>query len=93
MGDRAKAERQIAILKESSKEGSVTIDGIGIIYCGLGDMDSFYEYAFRALDFQFLSVSTIRYSPLVAKAREDPRMSKLLLQKYARTFANKSETA
>jgi adenylate cyclase len=89
MGDRAKAEQEIAILQQSAKEGSVSMNGIAIIYSALGDMDAFFEYASRALDLHVISVGLMRFSPLLAKAREDPRMSELL-GKYERISSKRT---
>lgn len=77
-GDKPKAEKEIATLEEFAKKGSTAINGIAHIYYALGDLDTFFKYAFRALHNHSLSLVMIRFSPLLAKAREDPRMAELL---------------
>ena len=82
-GDREKAMRIIKVLEKSAAAGAVTINGEALIYCALGDMDNFFELEQKAGDSHRLSVSVLRYSPLAARARQDPRTRKLL-EKFER---------
>jgi len=82
-GDPEKASKVIELLEGSSEEGSVTINGIGLIYYALGDLDRFFQQMKKSKEAHTLSVSILRYSPLVAKARGDPRMGELL-EDYSR---------
>jgi adenylate cyclase len=84
-GNIEKAQEIIEQLNESSKQGAVTLDGIGIIYCALGDLDKFFLQMQRSIEAHTISLMIIRYSPLVAKARSDPRMQGLL-EIYENTY-------
>ncbi len=77
-GDEKKAREMIEALDERSRRGSVTMDGIGIIYCALGDLDSFFAQMQKSMDAHTIALSVLRYSPLVTKARADPRLQELL---------------
>jgi adenylate cyclase len=77
-GDSEKAKQIIKRLNELSEEGSVTINGIGIIYYALGDLDSFFKQMMKSKEAHTITIDILRYSPLVARARDDPRMQQLL---------------
>ncbi len=77
-GDTVKARQIIKQLNEFSEEGSVTINGIGIIYYALGDLDSFFKQMMKSKEAHTINIEILRYSPLVAKARDDPRMQQFL---------------
>jgi hypothetical protein len=49
----------------------------GYIYLALGDSDKFFEYMFRAADDHTLAVTTIRFNPMLEKARSDPRFPEI----------------
>ena len=68
-GHRERAIQIIKVLQKSSQEGFVTISGIGLIYCALGDLDSFFEAMNRAIENHTISISTVRYSPMARKAQ------------------------
>jgi pentatricopeptide repeat protein len=82
-GEREKAIQMIKVLEKSSDEGSVTINGIGLIFCALGDLDSFFEIMNNASKTHRINISVVRYSPIAAKARADPRMQEIF-DKYER---------
>ncbi|MGI0090313.1 MAG: adenylate/guanylate cyclase domain-containing protein [Nitrososphaerales archaeon] len=84
-GDREKAAQIIKVLEKSSKEGSVTINGIGLIYCALGDLDSFFEQMHKAIESHTIALQVLKYSPLAAKARADPRIQELF-ETYERMY-------
>jgi TolB-like protein len=71
-GDREKA--LFAIRKiEDANTGAVGFNYIAYVYHALGDLDSFFEYMNKALEAHALIPSTLIYSPLLARARGDPR--------------------
>jgi tetratricopeptide (TPR) repeat protein len=82
-GRREDALRVIMSLRKSSDEGFVTNNASGLIYCALGDLDNFFKAMQRAIETHTISVSVLRYSPLVAKARADPRFREIV-KKYER---------
>lgn len=82
-GDSEKARKMIEKLRRSSEKGSVAINGIGLIYYALGDLDRFFEQMKKSKDSHTLTVDILRYSPLFAKARNDLRM-KEILESYSR---------
>jgi TolB-like protein len=76
-GDREKA--LLAVKKiEDAKMGSLGFNFIGYVYHALGDLNSFFAYMDRALEFHALVTLTLMYSPLLAKARADPRYPELV---------------
>ena len=76
-GDREKA--LLAVKKiEDAKTGPIGFNYIGYIHHALGDLDSYFEYMNKALEAHTLIPSTMMYSPLLAKARADPRYLELV---------------
>lgn len=76
-GDREKA--LLAIRKiEDAKAGAIGFNFIAYVYHALGDLDSFFEYEYKALESHALIPSSLMYSPLLSKARADPRYQELL---------------
>ena len=76
-GDREGAK--LAIKKqEDSKMGPVGNNFVAFEFYALGDMDRYFEYLDRAVDEHVLIPDIVMYSPLVAKAREDPRYGELV---------------
>jgi hypothetical protein len=51
---------------------------VAIDYCALGDMDRYFEYMNGALEDHTIAATFVMYSPLLAKAREDPRYKELV---------------
>ena len=75
-GDREKA--LLAVKKiEDAKMGPVGFNFIGYVYHALGDLDSFFECMNKALEGHVIIGSILLYSPLLAKARADPRFQEL----------------
>jgi adenylate cyclase len=71
-GDREKA--LLAIKKiEDAKIGPIGFNFIGYVHHALGDLDSYFAYMDKALEMHALVTLTLMYSPLLAKARADPR--------------------
>ena len=56
----------------------VVFNFIAYVYHALGDLDSYFEYLNKALEGHAIIPSTMRYSPLFAKARADPRYLELV---------------
>jgi adenylate cyclase len=77
-GDKATAMEMIAKLDTNREEGRVTSPLAGYIYLALGDADKFFEYMFAAVKDHTLPVTNIKYSPLFAEVRKDPRFEQLL---------------
>ena len=76
-GDREKA--LLAIRKvEERKMGPAAYNYVAYVYHALGDMDSYFAYMNRALEAHMIAASEVMYSPLLAKAREDPRYQVLV---------------
>ena len=76
-GDRERA--LLAVRKiEDAKMGPVGFNFIAYVYHALGDLDSYFEYLNRAVEAHALVPSVLMYSPLLAKARADPRYLELV---------------
>jgi TolB-like protein/class 3 adenylate cyclase/cytochrome c-type biogenesis protein CcmH/NrfG len=76
-GDRERA--LLAIRKiEDAKVGPLSFNYIGFVYHALEDLDSYFEYMKRALETHVLIPSIMMYSPLLARARADPRYLELM---------------
>ncbi|MDG6974955.1 MAG: hypothetical protein JRN16_01760 [Nitrososphaerota archaeon] len=69
----------LAIKKlEGANMGPVVYNYIAYVYHALGDLDAYFDYMNRALDARSIIASFVMYSPLLAKAREDPRYLELV---------------
>jgi adenylate cyclase len=77
-GDRATAARMLEQLEALSANGSLTVFLIGFLHLALGDMDGFFSCQERAKEMHALPVLELRYSPLYAVARDDPRYPALM---------------
>ena len=76
-GDRERA--LLAVRKiEDAKMGPIGSNFIAYVYHALGDFDTYFEYMYKALEGHSLIPSTMMYSPLLAKARTDPRYLELV---------------
>jgi adenylate cyclase len=76
-GDRERA--LLAVKKiEDAKVGPLSFNYIGYVYHALGDLEGYFEYMNKALEAHTLIPSTMMYSPLLAKARADPRYLELM---------------
>ena len=71
-GDSETAKKMIDRLDNTHRPGWARSSSAGMIYLGLGDLDKFFEFMFRAVEDHTLSVITLRYNPLVdaSRARE-----------------------
>jgi adenylate cyclase len=77
-GDKTTAMEMIGKLAPTPEEGWSRTSSAGFIYLALGDVDKFYEYMFTAAKDHTLQLLYVRYSPLLAEARKDPRFKQLL---------------
>jgi len=77
-----KGDRETALLTikriEDLKGGEVRFNLIAYVYYALGDLDSFFEYMNKAMEAHVVIPSPLMHSPLLAKARADPRYVELL---------------
>ena len=82
--DATAGEREKALLRieeiEEKKLGPVAYNYIAYIYYALGDMDRYFENIEKALKGHVVISSEFFYSPLFAKAREDPRYPGMVQQ-------------
>ena len=69
----------LAAIKEIEAKwlGATNLNDIAFVYYALGDLDSYFAYVDRATDQHTLRYIYVMYSPLFAKAREDPRYQAL----------------
>jgi adenylate cyclase len=58
--------------------GATNLNDIAFVYYALGDLDSYFAYVDRATDQHTLRYAYVMYSPLFAKARDDPRYQVLM---------------
>ncbi len=77
-GDRKGAMEMVANLEKSYSEDYVQQSNVGFIFLALGDLDKFFDYMFQAAKAHTLQLSRVRFSPLIALARRDPRFIELL---------------
>ena len=76
-GERGKA--LLAIRKiEERKLGPIAHNYVAYVYHALGDMDRYFENINKALEEHVLPFVSVVYSPLLAKARQDPRYGELM---------------
>jgi len=76
-GDAETAREMIEKLDSTHTPGWARSLSAGYIYLALGDSDKFFEYMFRAADDHTLAVTTLRFNPLLQKARSDPRFPEI----------------
>lgn len=76
-GDTKTALEMIEKLDSTHTPGWARSSSAGYIYLRLGDLDKFFEYMNRAADDHTLAVTTLRFSPMLAMARSDPRFPEI----------------
>jgi len=76
-GDRERALLTIKVIEEK-RLGPVAYNYIAYIHHALGDMDKYFENIERALEGHTVITSEFFCSPLLAKAREDPRYPEMV---------------
>ena len=72
-GDLKTAHDMIERLDSTHAPGWARSSSAGYIFLLLGDQDRFFDYMFKAADDHTLAVTTLRYNPLLQKAKDDPR--------------------
>ncbi len=77
-GDKTTAMQMIAKLESSFQQGRARAVYVAFIYIALGDLDKFFELVHAAGEAHMLPMSRLRFSPLYAEARKDPRFIQLL---------------
>ena len=77
-GEREKAEEIIRELKERKKEEFVPSVCIAVVYCGLGENDSAFEWLEKAYEEKNANLIFIKAWPEFDNIRSDPRYTALL---------------
>lgn len=78
-GDKSTAMEMVKKLESGRDPGAVgRWRDAGVIYLALGDADKFFEYMFDAAKARDLAPNYLRYHPLFAQVRKDPRFVQLL---------------
>jgi adenylate cyclase len=72
-GDREKALLVIKKFEDDVNRGPIVLNYIAYVYLSLGDLDSYFSTMDRALEMRAQIQSFMLYSPLLTKARGDPR--------------------
>ena len=80
-GDTSKALEYIARIEHMSENGSTAVNAIGLICYALDDMERFFKCMDLSLENHSLPDTLLRFSPLLANARKDPRYQELLKKK------------
>ena len=77
----------LAAIKEIEAKwlGATNLNDIAFVYYAVGDLDSYFAYIDRATDQHTLRYAYVMYSPLFAKARDDPRYQ-LFMAKARKIF-------
>jgi TolB-like protein len=77
-GDRENALLAIRKLEERVNLGPIVLNYMAYVYLSLGDLDSYFAQMDKALEARAQIQSYVMHSPILARAREDPRYQKLL---------------
>ncbi len=77
-GDTATALEMVKKLDATNAPGWARSQFAGFIYYALGDLDRFFEYMFTAVRDHTIQVTRVLYSPLLVRARQDPRFRQFL---------------
>ena len=79
-GDEEQARKVIARLKEEFRDVNAMPNYVAYVYYMLGDLDETFGWLEKAVDAHSLIPHVIRYSPLFARLRSDPRYQKVLVR-------------
>jgi len=79
-GDREEALKISEDLRNSSSQVAIMPNFVAYIYYLLGDLDLAFEWLNKAVDAHSLIPMGIRFSPLFARLRKDPRYRQLLIK-------------
>jgi adenylate cyclase len=77
-GNRKGADAAIKTLRERFGDGPTINQVVGFIQYHLGDMGAFFDAMFRDVRKHTMNPLTLRYDPLLEKARKDPRYREVL---------------
>jgi hypothetical protein len=77
-GDTDRALEYISKIERMSVRGTTAVNPIALVYYALNDMDKFFKCMDLSLENHTLPGTMLRFSPMLAKAREDPRYQELL---------------
>ena len=77
-GEREKVTLAIEKLEADAKETPLAYNYLAYVYHALGDLDSYFEWMNRAVAAHAQIQSMMLYSPLLAKAKSDPRFNGLV---------------
>jgi predicted DNA binding protein/tetratricopeptide (TPR) repeat protein len=77
-GDTNKALGYVTRIEHTTEKSTTGVNGIGLIYYALGEMDRFFKCMSVSIENHSLPGTLLRFSPLFAKAREDSRYQELL---------------
>jgi adenylate cyclase len=83
-GENEKALEAIRRIEEA-KLGPVAYNYVAYVYHALGDLDRYFENLDRALEEHVIISMIAMHSPLLAKAREDPRYDELVQKLRSQT--------
>ena len=78
-GDTELANKVMAKLEQSYAKAGVMPNFVGYIYFMLGNLDEAFRWLGKAVEAHSLVPHIIRYSPLFARLRKDPRYRQLLI--------------
>jgi adenylate cyclase len=76
-GDKETAREVIKEI-EGKWVGATNLNDLAFIHYAMGDLDTFFMYIDKATDQHTVRYAYVMYSPLFAKAREDPRYQEFL---------------
>ncbi len=77
-GMRDEAERLLLFFLEEASHGRAPAAQVAWIYAGLGDVDKFYDWAFKSVEDRSLLPVWLRLHPLFDRIRADPRYPEFL---------------
>ena len=77
-GDGEKALLAIKKLEEGVNQGPIVLNYMAYVYLNMGDLDSYFAKMSKAFDARAQIQSFMLHSPLLARAREDPRFEVLV---------------
>jgi adenylate cyclase len=75
-GDRTTALEMVSKLDPAHTMGTTNANFAGYIYLGLGDADRFFDYLDAAAQGHVLQIVELRYHPIFAGVRQDPRFER-----------------
>ena len=79
-GDEEQARKVIARLEDEFVGVAVMPNYVAYVHYMLGDLDETFEWLEKAVDVHSLIPHVIRYSPLFARLRSDPRYRQVLIK-------------